>query len=277
MARTLRISYSGALYHITSRGNAQENIYLFDTDREVFLSVLNDVYNKFDWHFHAYCLMSNHYHLLVETPRPNISKGMQYLNGVYSQRFNCMHNRVGHVFQGRFKSIIVEKESYLLELARYIILNPVRAHMVSSPAEWIWSSYLATAGQILPPRWLSIDWLLAVYGECKKTSMSQYQKFVNEACLDYSPWDDLKQQIYLGSEQFVTRAQSNINSSQDFSEFPSPQYKSIVSSINEYEQRSVSRDDAIKVAYASGGYNMQDLGNYFGLHYSRISRIINSE
>ncbi len=277
MARTLRISYSGALYHITSRGNAQENIYLFDTDREVFLSVLNDVYNKFDWHFHAYCLMSNHYHLLVETPRPNISKGMQYLNGVYTQRFNCMHNRVGHVFQGRFKSIIVEKESYLLELARYIILNPVRAHMVSSPAEWIWSSYLATAGQILPPRWLSIDWLLAVYGECKKTSMSQYQKFVNEACLDYSPWDDLKQQIYLGSEQFVTRAQSNINSSQDFSEFPSPQYKSIVSSINEYEQRSVSRDDAIKVAYASGGYNMQDLGNYFGLHYSRISRIINSE
>lgn len=277
MARTLRISYSGALYHITSRGNAQENIYLFDTDREVFLSVLNDVYNKFDWHFHAYCLMSNHYHLLVETPRPNISKGMQYLNGVYTQRFNCMHNRVGHVFQGRFKSIIVEKESYLLELARYIILNPVRAHMVSSPAEWIWSSYLATAGQISPPRWLSIDWLLAVYGDCKKTSMSQYQKFVNEAYLDYSPWDDLKQQIYLGSEQFVTRAQSNINSSQDFSEFPSPQYKSIASSINEYEQRSVSRDDAIKVAYASGGYNMQDLGNYFGLHYSRISRIINSE
>jgi len=277
MVRTLRITYSGALYHITSRGNAQESIFLSDSDREVFLSVVSDVYNKFDWHFHAYCLMSNHYHLLVETPRPNISKGMQYLNSVYTQRFNRIHHRVGHVLQGRFKSIIVEKESYLLELARYIVLNPVRAHMVSSPSEWSWSSYLATAGQILSPAWLNIDWLLSIFGDCKKTSMSQYQKFVSDAYLDYSPWDDLKQQIYLGSEQFVAKAQSKITQCQDFSEFPSPQYKSVVLTIKEYEQRSVSRNDAIKLAYASGGYNMQELGNYFGLHYSRISRIINSQ
>jgi len=277
MARTLRVSYSDALYHITSRGNGQENIYLSDSDREVFLSVLSDVYNKFDWHFHTYCLMSNHYHLLVETPRPNISKGMQYHNGVYTQRFNRIHRRVGHVLQGRFKSIIVEKENYLLELARYIVLNPVRAHMVSFPGEWIWSSYLATTGQILPPAWLSIDWLLSIFGDCKKTSMSRYQKFVSDAHLEYSPWDDLKQQIYLGSEQFVAKAQSNITPFQDFSEFPSPQYTSVVSTIKEYEQQSISRNDAIRLAYTSGGYNMQELGNYFGLHYSRISRIINAK
>lgn len=151
MSRSLRISYAGALYHITSRGDGREKIYLSDNDREIFLSILNDVYNKFNWQFHAYCLMSNHYHLLVETPRANLSKGMQYLNGVYTQRFNRIHNRVGHVFQGRFKSILVEKESYLLELARYIVLNPVRAKMVSSVVDWPWSSYLATKGQILAP------------------------------------------------------------------------------------------------------------------------------
>ena len=277
MVRSLRISYSGALYHITSRGNAQENIYLSDSDREVFLSVLSEVYNKFNWHFHAYCLMSNHYHLLVETSRPNISKGMQHLNSVYTQRFNRIHHRVGHVLQGRFKSILVEKESYLLELARYIVLNLVRAHMVSSPSEWRWSSYLATAGEITTPVWLNTDWLLSMFSHCKKTSMSQYQKFVSDAYLDYSPWNDLKQQIYLGSEQFIAKAQSNISSCQNFGEFPSSQYNSVVSSIKDYEQRSISRNDAIKLAYASGGYNMQELGNYFGLHYSRISRIINSK
>ena len=178
MSRPLRISDPGALYHITSRGDGRENIYLIEEDREVFLSIMGEVYNKFNWQFHAYCLMSNHYHLLVETPRANLSKGMQYLNGVYTQQFNRRHRRVGHVFQGRFKSILVEKESYLLELARYIVLNPVRAHMVHSPSEWVWSSYLATAGQVLPPSWLSIDSLLSVFRHCKQTSISSYQQFV---------------------------------------------------------------------------------------------------
>ena len=95
MSRPLRISYPGALYHITSRGDGRENIYLIEEDREVFLSIMGEVYNKFNWQFHAYCLMSNHYHLLVETPRANLSKGMQYLNGVYTQQFNRRHRRVG--------------------------------------------------------------------------------------------------------------------------------------------------------------------------------------
>jgi len=277
MSRSLRISYAGALYHITSRGDGREKIYLSDNDREIFLSILNDVYNKFNWQFHAYCLMSNHYHLLVETPRANLSKGMQYLNGVYTQRFNRIHNRVGHVFQGRFKSILVEKESYLLELARYIVLNPVRAKMVSSVVDWPWSSYLATKGQIIAPAWLNIDWILSVFGDCKLTSMKRYQRFVSEAYLDYSPWDELKQQIYLGSEQFIDRAQSNINLLQDFSAIPSPQYSPTVLPLPIYEQQSSSRNEALKLAYASGNYGLKELGNYFGLHYSRVSRIINSK
>lgn len=277
MARALRISYSGALYHITSRGDGLEKIYLTDNDRDVFLSILGDAYNKFNWHFHAWCLMSNHYHLLIETPRGNLSKGMQYVNGVYTQRFNRMHHRVGHVFQGRFKSILVERESYLLELARYIVLNPVRARMVSSAGEWPWSSYLATAGKILSPVWLNVDWLLSVFGDCKQTSITRYQKFVSEADPDASPWDDLKQQIYLGSEQFVANMQSNINPLQDFSEFPSTQYTPIAPSLTHYEQQTSSRNEAIKLAHSTGGYSMKQLGDYFGLHYSRISRIVNSK
>jgi len=277
MARALRISYPGALYHITSRGDGRENIYLTDNDHEVFLSILSEVFNKFNWHFHAYCLMSNHYHLLIETPRANLSKGMQFLNGVYTQRFNRIHNRVGHVFQGRFKSILVEKESYLLELARYIVLNPVRAQMVISADEWPWSSYLATSGQVVPPHWLNIDWLLSVFDDCKQNSIIKYQKFVSEAYMDYSPWDELKQQIYLGSEKFVEQMQSNINPLQDLSEIPLPQYQPVLPSLKDYEQRSASRNDALKLAYASGGYSMKALGDYFGLHYSRVSKIVNSK
>jgi putative transposase len=130
MARPIRIEFSGALYHVTSRGNRQEDIYEDDTDRSVFLSVLEKTCSTNNWICHAYCLMSNHYHLLIETPDSNLSKGMRQLNGVYTQSYNRIHNRVGHVFQGRFKAIFVEKETYLLELARYIVLNPVRAGMV---------------------------------------------------------------------------------------------------------------------------------------------------
>lgn len=130
MARPLRIEYAGALYHVTSRGDGREDIYVEDKDRVLFLKVLQAVCERFNWEVHAYCLMTNHYHLLIETPDANLSMGMRQLNGVYTQRFNNAHKRVGHVFQRRYKAILVQKESHLLELARYIVLNPVRAQMV---------------------------------------------------------------------------------------------------------------------------------------------------
>ena len=146
MARPLRIEYEGALYHLTSRGNARERIFFTDSDREAFLGILGDVVERFGWLCHAYCLMTNHYHLLIETPNANLSRGMRHLNGVYTQWINRHNKRTGHIFQGRFRSILVEKESHLLELARYVVLNPVRAKMVRSPRDWRWSSYRATSG-----------------------------------------------------------------------------------------------------------------------------------
>src|ERR671924_2148265 len=153
MARPLRIQYDGALYHVTSRGNERKWIFRDDFDRKLFLNILSQINQRFNWLCHAYCLMTNHYHLLIETPDGNLSKGMRQLNGVYTQRFNRQHGRVGHVFQGRYKAIIVQKESYLVELARYVVLNPVRARMVRSLAEWPWSSYRATAGLCDAPFW----------------------------------------------------------------------------------------------------------------------------
>src|SRR5258708_27167287 len=138
MSRPLRIEYSGALYHLTSRGNAQEDIFRDDADREAFLAVLAAVVERFEWRLYAYCLMDNHYHLMVETPKANLSLGMRHLNGVYTQRFNRRHGRTGHVFQGRFKAIVVDRQSYLLELSRYVVLNPLRARMVKDPARYRW-------------------------------------------------------------------------------------------------------------------------------------------
>jgi putative transposase len=136
MSRPLRLEFAGAFYHITSRGNGRNVIYLQDDDFELFLQILANVCERYNWVVHAYCLMSNHYHLLVETPDANLSQGMCHLNGVFTQSMNRKHHRVGHLFQGRYKTILVDKDAYLLELCRYIVLNPVRANMVNSPEEW---------------------------------------------------------------------------------------------------------------------------------------------
>ena len=153
MARPLRIEFAGALYHVTSRGDRREPIYEDDHDRGVFLEVLAEVVARFNWLCHAYCLMTNHYHLIVETVEGNLSKGMRQLNGVYTQASNRRHGRVGHLFQGRFKGILVDKDAYLLELTRYVVLNPVRAGIVPYAEDWPWSSNRAMVGAVPAPDW----------------------------------------------------------------------------------------------------------------------------
>ena len=165
MARPLRIEYPGALYHVTSRGDRQEAIFDDDQDRRAFLNILGDVVCRFRWRCQAYCLMGNHYHLMIETPEGNLTKGMRPLNGVFTQWSNRRHKRSGHLFQGRYKAILVDRDSHFLELARYIVLNPVRAAMVKHPRLWSWSSYGATVGKSPAPAWLSTDDLLAEFGK----------------------------------------------------------------------------------------------------------------
>ena len=139
-------------------------IYQNDADRREFFSVLERVLQRFHWLMHAYCLMDNHYHLLIETPEANLSTGMRQVNGIYTQRYNRHHKRVGHLLQGRFKAILVDRDNYLLELCRYVVLNPVRAKMVKRLQDYRWSSYRATAGLERAPWWLTCDWILSQFG-----------------------------------------------------------------------------------------------------------------
>jgi REP element-mobilizing transposase RayT len=205
MARQLRLDYPGALHHVTARGNAQESIVRDDADRHRFLMLLGEEILQQQWRCFAYCLMDNHYHLLVETPEPNLSRGMRRLNGRYTQYFNRRHHRVGHVLQGRFKSIVVERESYLLELCRYIVLNPVRAGLVPTPETWPWSSYGATVGQSPSPAWLARERVVSLFETDLERAPSVYRRFVADGIGGASPWSQLTGQIFLGSPAFRER------------------------------------------------------------------------
>ena len=245
-----------------------------DSDREIFLDVLADVCARFNWVVHAYCLMTNHCHVLIETPDANLSQGMRQLNGVYTQSFNRRHKRVGHVFQGRYKAILVQKESYLLELARYIVLNPVRAQMVRAAKDWPWSSYRATAGYKEPVKALRVDWILSAFASRKSTAMERYQKFVAEGKNQPKPWDLLRNQIYLGDDAFINKMQNMIDDDADLREIPSAQKWRVAKPLSYYDKKYLDRNDAIVNAFASGGYSMTVIGEYFGVHYSKVSRIV---
>jgi putative transposase len=206
MARPLRLEYPGALWHVTSRGDGQERIFADDPDKLGFLEVLGEAAAIFRWKVHAYVLMTNHYHLLVETPEPNLSRGMRQLNGIYTQRFNRRHGRVGHVFQGRYKGILVEREAHLLELARYIVLNPVRAGLVKAAKDWTFSNYLVTSGVSRDrPEWLEVAATLDNFGASKARAQADYRTFVAEGARNgtYDPWSQVRDQLLLGSEAFA--------------------------------------------------------------------------
>ncbi len=224
----------------------------------------------------VWVVMTNHYHLLVETPDSNLSKGMRYLNGVYTQRFNRLHLRVGHVFQGRFKAILVEKDAYLLELARYIVLNPVRAGMVKSAEQWLWSSYLITTELAPCPLWFDREWLLNNFGKKREAAIQHYMQFVADGVQQPSPWSMLKGQIFLGADTFVEQVQAK-RSSRKSSEIPKAQQRPVPKTMEEYEVISKSRNEAIVLAYRSGGYTLQQIGDHFSLHYSTISRILHRD
>ena len=274
MARPLRLEFPGALYHVTSRGDRREAIYEEDTDRLAFLAVLDEVCDTYNWVCHAYCLMSNHYHLLIETPEANLSKGMRQLNGVYTQSFNRSHRRVGHVFQGRYKAILVEKQSYLLEVARYIVLNPVRAAMVGSVDEWPWSSYRAMIGYEGPLVCLTMERTLAAFGKRRLEAIERYKRFVASGKGQPALWSQLKGQIFLGREEFVDEMLSLIATDRELSEVPSSQRRPLPVDLSHYCRQSSDRNSAICEAYSSGGYTLKELGEFFGLHYSTVSGII---
>lgn len=278
MSRPLRIEYPDALYHLTSRGNARGEIFVDDNDRNIFLDVLGSVVERFGWRIHAYCLMGNHYHLLAGTPQANLSRGMRRLNGVYTQRFNRRHGRVGHAFQGRFKAILVERDTYLLELARYIVLNPVRAGLAGAPGQWHWSSYRATAGEQPPPHWLSVNSILDQFGNSQTPAQDRYRQFVDDGCDRTSPWCELRGQLLLGNESFAQAVAPKLAAAKDMFETPRSQrlaHRPALSSLlpGADESDKAQRDAAIRDAHLRHAYTLAEIARHVGLHYATVSRI----
>lgn len=211
MARPLRIEYDGAVYHITARGNEKRPIYRSEKDYVGFLDILEMLPTKFDVIVHGYALMRNHYHLLLETPRANLGKAMHYLNATYTGFFNRRHNRAGHLFQGRYKGLLIEKDRYLLSVSRYIHLNPVRAGMAEKPEQYKWSSHPAYIGRRQRPEWLTCDWILRQYSKGEAEARRRYRAFVEEGMrAGENPFEDLREGLLLGSDEFIEHMRNKI-------------------------------------------------------------------
>ena len=272
MARPLRIEYPGALYHVTGRGNARADIYLDDGDRRLFLDLFAQAADRHDWLCHAYCLMNNHYHLLIETGRPTLGRGMRHLGGVYTQRFNRLHGRVGHLFQGRYKAILVERDAHLLELGRYLVLNPVRAGFVRAAKDWRWSSYRATAGLARAPDWLATDWILAQFDADMARARTTYRRFVAEGAGAASPWQNMSGSGVLGGEAFHGEIADKIPAERG--EVPRLQRHPVRPALSSLGQSTHERGQWMSAAYREHGYLLSEIGAHAGLHYSSISKII---
>jgi putative transposase len=205
MGRPLRIEYAGALYHITSRGNERKKIFLDDGDRKKFLGILEDYHDRYGILIHSYVLMDNHYHLILETPRGNLLKVMHGLNGGYTGYFNRKYRRAGHLFQGRYKGIVIDKDPYLIPLSRYVHLNPVRAKAVERPEQYRWSSYRGYIGKGKEFEWVEYSWILSQFGRGRTRARRRYREYTEEALKERvkSPLKSLHGQVILGGEEFI--------------------------------------------------------------------------
>jgi putative transposase len=224
--------------------------------------------------------MYNHYHIIIETIDGNLSAGMRQLNGVYTQWHNRTHARVGHVFQGRFKAILVQREAYLLELARYVVLNPVRSGICAMPQDWPWSSY---AAMIEPepsnaqPAWLNTAWLLQQFGSSKQLARAAYIDHVRAGIGLPSIWESLQDQIILGDAKFAAIVSSRVApSAAAHPEIPRLQRRTAAAPLTHFTAMP-ERNAGIMQAHQTGCYSLKDIGQAFGLHYATVSRAIKGQ
>jgi len=281
MSRPLRIEFPRALYHVTSRGDRREDIFLDDTDRARFLAVVAQGLARFDAQLLAYCLMSNHYHFVLHTRQGNLSALMRHINGVYTQAFNRRHGKVGHLLQGRFKAILVDREAYLLEVCRYVELNPVRAAMVAGPADWPWSSYRANVGEAACAPWLGTAELWGcLLGEDAVSELDQaraqrmYAELV-AAGQGVALWEEgLNRQIYLGDDQFVGRMLEAAGPGAKLSATVPKTQRSSTKTLGDWLAHCGSREEALRRAHAESGLTMKAMAAELGLTPARVGQLI---
>ncbi len=283
MTRSLRIEYPGAYYHITSRGNERKNIFINNGDRNSFLLYLKSAHLRYRAVIHAFCLMNNHYHIFMETPKGNLSQIMRHINGAYTNYFNIRHKRRGHLFQGRYKAILVEADSYAGELSRYIHLNPVRAGMVDVPDKFSWSSYRYYIGKNKKLDWLTIDFILCYFDKDNLQARKRYQGFVNAGVYikSESPLEKTVASTILGSDDFIALikdkyldrkdkdrnvpAMKEIKMSPDIEEA----YKKIAAVYN--GDASQSKKITLYLFHKYSDKRLREIGEFFGIGESAVS------
>lgn len=294
MGRPLRIEFPSALYHVTSRGNEKKNIFVSDEDRYKFLQILEDYHDRHGILIHSYVLMDNHYHLILETPQGNLLKVMHGINSGYTGYFNRKYNRIGHLFQGRYKAILVDKENYLTALSRYVHLNPVRAGLADSPEQYRWSSYSGYIGKGKGDKWIEYAWVLNQFSNDSKKAARGYRGFVEEGLTKDipRPLGDIQGQIVLGSDKFIGKIKkmltgkgisSDITERKRFISRPAPDFiiKEVAAAFNadddkireKGQRKNMARNAAIYFVQRYSGLTNVEIGEIFGgIHYSAVSK-----
>jgi putative transposase len=293
MARPLRIEYPGAFYHVMHRGNTGSDIFKSDRDRDKFLEYVCKAVERYEIKIHSYCLMTNHYHFLLETPHPNLSQAIKWINVGYVAYFNRKRRRSGHLFQGRFKAVVIDADEYLKHLSRYIHLNPVRAGMVKFCKDYPWSSYPVFGGYTKAPEWLETNWLLSLFSRNRKKATERYREFVESVQNDKleNPSKDIVSGAILGGTEFVNWIKHNFLS-EDHDIKEKPQLRSLkpgltsedlMSAIcNEFactpeavlrkgKKGNLARDIAIYLSREMTGERGVALGRFFGISGAGIT------
>ena len=293
MTRQWRIEYPGALYHIVSRGNEQRHIVIDDQDRRALLSTLGKMCERYEIEMYAYVLMDNHYHLTLRTLRPNLSRALQWFGVTYTRYFNTRHKRSGHLFQGRFRSFLIENDAYLQQVSYYIHRNPVRAGIVKRLADYRWSSYPAYAYGKSQELWLKTDLILSIVSG--KDKQAAYRKEMqNYAAEEKRIWEDVKHGLFLGSQEFIDRIKEQFLRIEKY-HAEIPQQKKVLKrkdlqgmlkegalalcwdagTIRKRRLRGTDayhRDLLLYIFWDRGLYTNNEIGEVFGLTYSGVSR-----
>jgi len=283
MARPLRIEYPGAFYHITSRGNERQDIFKNDSERIKFLSYLESATERYGATIHVYCLMNNHYHILLETPLGNLSQIMRHINGAYTTYFNVKRQRSGHLFQGRYKAIVIDADEYAAELSRYIHLNPVRVGIVDRPEQYRWSSYRCYVGKEKIPKWLKLNFILGYFGKRRSIAQKKYHEFVNSLVdKEYkSPLTDTVASTILGGSDFVKDLKDKYLTSQKLDrnlpalrELSKASTTEIIKEVNSIfaKDPSLAKKIAIYLCHKYSARTLKEIGTHFGVGESGVSQ-----
>jgi REP element-mobilizing transposase RayT len=273
MARPLRLHIPHAFYHVMSRGNAKQTIFVGKADYERFLELLDATSSRFGVLCRAYCLMPNHFHLLLQPDTCPVSRMMQQLNSAYSQSFNRRHERVGHVLQGRFKALLVDRDEYFLQLLRYIVLNPVEADLVVEPGVWRWSSYRATAGLCEAPPFLALDNVWGMFDDDVREARRRFVEFVEAGRGQPAP----SAAVVFGSDAFKADVAVAAEPHRDVPDFSRTERHAVRPSLEcllDDSHDDASRRRSMADAYWRYGYTLREIGTLLECHVSTVWRQI---